>query len=62
MGRPRSRRVAAVKNGMLYIYGGSETFVDVQNNGAANGNITIGYSTPPVQPTSTGVIGLTDAR
>lgn len=29
---------------MLYIYMGSETFVDDQNNGAANGTITVGYS------------------
>lgn len=47
---------------MLYIYMGSETFTDVPNNGAANGTITIGYSTLLVQNHFTEVIGLTAAR
>lgn len=59
---PRSWRVAAVKNDMLYIYMGTGTFVDVQNNGAANGTVTIGYSTLHVQIPFTGAIELTDAR
>ncbi|CAD6584293.1 MAG: hypothetical protein ASARMPRED_001726 [Alectoria sarmentosa] len=36
--------IPAVKNGMLYIYMGSETYVDSQNNEAANGTITVGYN------------------
>ena len=59
---PRSWRVAAVKNDMLYIYMGTETFVDVQNNGAAKGPVTIGYSTLHGQSPFTGVIELTDTR
>ena len=51
-----------MKNDMLYIYMGTGTFVDVQNNGAANGTVTIGYSTLHVQIPFTGAIELTDAR
>ena len=48
---------------MLYIYMGSETFVDVQNDGGyANGAITVGYSTLRLQSLLTGVIGLINAR
>ena len=48
---------------MLYIYMGSETFVDVQNDGGyANGPFTVGYSTLRLQNLSTEVIWLTNAR
>lgn len=33
---------------MLYVYMGSETFVDAQNYGYANGTVTVGYSTQHV--------------
>lgn len=51
-----------MKNGMLYVYMGSETFVDVQNNGDANGTITVGYSTKNVQCPFSGIIGVTNVR
>ena len=47
---------------MLYIYMGSETFVDEQNYGAANGTITVGYSTQHVQDPFLRVIGLNGVR
>ena len=48
---------------MLYIYMGSETFVDVQvKGGYVNGPITVGYSNSHLQNLFTGVIELTDAR
>ena len=47
---------------MLYIYMGSETFVDEQNNGAADGTITIGYSNSHAQGPFTRAIRLTGIR
>ena len=48
---------------MLYIYMGSETFVDVQNDGGyANGPITVGYSTSRLQSLFIGEIRLTNGR
>ena len=48
---------------MLYIYMGSETFVDSQNNGGPpNGSVTVGYSNLRFQSLLTGVIGLINDR
>ena len=48
---------------MLYIYMGSEISVDVQDDeGFANGPVTIGYSTLCLQSLLPGVIGLINAR
>lgn len=33
-----------MKNGVLYIGGGVETFVDVQKGGVGDGGATLGYS------------------
>ena len=48
---------------MLYIYLGSETFVDAQNNGGPpNGSVTVGYSNLYLPSLWTRVIGLINAR
>lgn len=47
---------------MLYIYMGSETFVDVPDYGAANGTITVGYSIQRVQGLVIGIIRLKAVR
>ena len=47
---------------MVYIYMGSETFVDVQDYGAASGNITIGYSTQQTHDCFARILRLTYVR
>ena len=59
---PKLTSVATIKNGMVYIYMGSETFVDVQDYGDASGNITIGYSTQQTLDRFVTILRLTYAR
>ena len=51
-----------MKNDILYIYMGSETFVDSQDYGYTNDTITLGYSTLRIPGILRSSYGADDSR